>query len=350
MMYKRIKNDQRGMVAIVTTMILMIVISLIVLGFSQVARRNQRQAVDAQLASQAFYAAESGINLAKAELKADVTYTKSPGCGPDARITSYGVDTSGSAAITCLLVTPVNNLVFDNIGATSKASLIQPQSGTVNTIFINWESTADGNVAGCTMFPAISQSASWTASCNQPLLRIDLVPLPSSLSLTNLRTDQYTAFLYPDTSSSATHSTVWGASTGATGRGTIVRTKCDDTITSDKVRKCMTQITNLPGGSNRFGIRMMSLYGTSRVEIHVRDGSGVQPNLVGAQTLVDSTAKASDVLKRVQARVSTLPDTFITDFAIMSDDLCKRYLIDTSTNTADVDVSVPAETVAACRL
>jgi len=40
------QSKQRGMVAIMITMILMIVISLIVLGFAQISRRNQRQSLD----------------------------------------------------------------------------------------------------------------------------------------------------------------------------------------------------------------------------------------------------------------------------------------------------------------
>ena len=43
----------------------MIVMSLIVLGFAQISRRNQRESLDRQLSTQAFYAAESGVNDAR---------------------------------------------------------------------------------------------------------------------------------------------------------------------------------------------------------------------------------------------------------------------------------------------
>jgi Tfp pilus assembly protein PilX len=63
-MYSKMTREdkQAGMVAIMVTMILMIVISLIVVGFAQISRRNQRQALDRQLSTQAFYAAETGVN------------------------------------------------------------------------------------------------------------------------------------------------------------------------------------------------------------------------------------------------------------------------------------------------
>ena len=54
--------DQKGMAAILITLIMMIVISLIVLGFAQITRHDQQQALDKQLSTEAFYAAESGIN------------------------------------------------------------------------------------------------------------------------------------------------------------------------------------------------------------------------------------------------------------------------------------------------
>ncbi|HSX32249.1 MAG TPA: pilus assembly PilX N-terminal domain-containing protein, partial [Candidatus Saccharimonadales bacterium] len=63
---------ESGMVAIMVTIILMIVISLIVLGFAQIARRNQRQSLDRQLSTQAFYAAETGVNDASKVIKAAI--------------------------------------------------------------------------------------------------------------------------------------------------------------------------------------------------------------------------------------------------------------------------------------
>ena len=66
---KDFQQDEQGIVAIVVTMIIMIILTLIVTGFAQLARREQRATLDRQLASQAFYAAESGINDARRALE-----------------------------------------------------------------------------------------------------------------------------------------------------------------------------------------------------------------------------------------------------------------------------------------
>jgi hypothetical protein len=51
-----------GFVSIIVCMIIMTILSLITIGFAQIMAREQRQALDRQLSSQAFYAAESGVN------------------------------------------------------------------------------------------------------------------------------------------------------------------------------------------------------------------------------------------------------------------------------------------------
>ena len=57
-----IARNQDGLVSIIIVVILMIVISIIVLSFAKVVRNEQRQTLDRQLSTQAYYAAESGVN------------------------------------------------------------------------------------------------------------------------------------------------------------------------------------------------------------------------------------------------------------------------------------------------
>src|SRR3954463_2749341 len=108
---------ERGMVSILVTMLLMVVITLIVLGFAQISRRNQRQAVDRQLSTQAFYAAEAGINdarnLIKTALSSGATIPAKTDCtngsGPAAAFYSTlspSLDTPNNVSYTCLMVDP----------------------------------------------------------------------------------------------------------------------------------------------------------------------------------------------------------------------------------------------------
>src|SRR5688572_21036006 len=116
---------EKGLVSITVTMILMIVLSLIVLGFAQVARRNQRQALDQQLSTQAFYAAESAINDVRNLVKAAgagasvPAKTACPSGGGGGFYNSLNSTVNGSigASYTCLLVNPApSSLIYGSIG------------------------------------------------------------------------------------------------------------------------------------------------------------------------------------------------------------------------------------------
>src|SRR5688572_1479839 len=108
----RLSHQQKeaGMVAIMVTMILMIVISLIVLGFAQISRRNQRQTLDRQLSTQAFYAAETGINDAAELIKgASGVVPDKPDCassGGGFYTLTPTIDATNNVEYTCLTVDP----------------------------------------------------------------------------------------------------------------------------------------------------------------------------------------------------------------------------------------------------
>src|SRR5690349_5561347 len=78
MIQRRSASRQSGMASIVITMVTMVVISLIVIGFATISRREQRQSLDQLLSSQAFYAAESGIEDATAIIKSTLASGSTP--------------------------------------------------------------------------------------------------------------------------------------------------------------------------------------------------------------------------------------------------------------------------------
>lgn len=315
---QKLTPNEQGLVAIVATMILMTVISLIVLGFSQVVRRNQRQILDAQLSSQAFYAAESGLNLAKQQLNASPGAAYNDRCDDDEAINSADYQLDGdNVRITCLMILPVRDLLFSAVGTDSKATIVDPQGpGNVGTMYINWQSeTPAGNIANCTGTSTFPVGAGW--SCSQPLLRIDIVPL-DTLNQASLIGAQYTAFLSPRSGA--------GISTtnfAAGSKGSIIAVNCSTAPPAgDRRRNCALRINGL--NNQRYGIRLMGIYREASTSIHI----GGNRILEGAQATADSTGRAADVLKRVQARISLGGNEDITDFAIDSNNaLCKTYKV-----------------------
>src|SRR5689334_4150187 len=104
-------RQQAGMVSIMVTMILMIVLSLVVIGFAQIARRNSRQSLDRQLSTSAFYAAEAGVNDVRDLIKTQGTPPAKPDCtnGSGATAAYYGglpsstLDAAANVKYTCVM-------------------------------------------------------------------------------------------------------------------------------------------------------------------------------------------------------------------------------------------------------
>src|SRR5687768_8797387 len=104
------KHTQQGMAAIFVTMIMMIVISLIVLGFAQVSRREARDSLDRQLSTQAYFAAETGVNDAVEVIKSSGagSIPEKTSCeysGPEYDASKAVIDSTNNVSYTCLLVT-----------------------------------------------------------------------------------------------------------------------------------------------------------------------------------------------------------------------------------------------------
>jgi Tfp pilus assembly protein PilX len=347
MRYKNLKNNEAGMAAIIVTVILMMVISLIVLGFSQVIRREQRNALDHQLSTQAYYAAESGVNLAQNKVKnllatGSAIPTKN-NCG-----TSYTGATDFTAAefnigqgvdITCLLIEPkVPSLEYQKVDTHAIPMLVKAESGTVSSITISWQAPGNTSAAGCStsltppansFSPTTGASPNW--SCPQPLLRVDVVPIPNLgiLGRSDLLDRQYTTFLYP-VNSLATGNMNYSA--GNITANNAVRCGVVSAPTRPKSCTATINVGGVVGApllyGRSFAVRVMSIYGVADISVYANVAGST--NLIEQQILFDVTAKAQDVLRRVQVRSSvtgSAPDFGLVAGGDGSGGICKRYAI-----------------------
>lgn len=338
----KLQKDQNGMAAIIVTVVLMMVITIITLGFSQVIRREQRNTLDHQLATQAYYAAESGINLAQNKVKSIVasgasvptktncneTYSGAPSDFTGQYNIASGID------VTCLLIQPkVPTLEYQSVDAHAVPMLVKADTGTISTLTLSWQASGSSATTGCTAaIPAGSsfgptKGASPNWPCVQPLLRIDLVALPDTGVLTraNLTSMQYTSFLYPVTGATASIGYSPGSVTGVNG------VQCSAALSPPTKPKSCTATITVPaivGYGKSFALRVMSIYGKADVTVFA-NGAGTT-NLVDQQILIDSTAKAQDILRRVQVRTSvtgSAPDFGVIAGGDGSGGICKRYAI-----------------------
>lgn len=325
-----VRTSEQGMVAIMTTMVLMIVISLIVLGFAQLSRRNQREALDRQLSTQAFYAAETGANDARkiiaAAAAAGNAIARKDTCSGNGPGNFYldlkpVIDNAANIKYTCLLVDPTpTSLRYSDVGTTSVVVPVIPADGSaISRINLNWQAKVGGNpTTGCpaTTNNVFTPTGSW--SCGYGVLRFDLVPSAGNNSATDFATRTMTTFAVPFASGGST--TIPYAASGANGN-VRVGTQCTAT-------GCSLAITGL--NQNSYHMRITSLYRNVALQVQAQNGAGANLELAQAQAAVDVTGRAQDVLRRIQVNVPLRDSSrnAMPDYAIQTTDpICKRFTV-----------------------
>lgn len=336
-------KNENGMVSLIVTMVIMVVLSITVIGFAQLMRREQRQVLDRQLNTQAFYAAESGVNDAAAKLKTDPTYSTKDDCSKWTKDgnTNYVDDTNHLISYSCLMIDPnPTTLEYTNIG-TDQSQIIpidvsDVDSSPLKELHISWQDTSltddmsECNSGTFVPVPSFSAAGAWPTNC-PGILRIDLVRIPISGNFDRnwLIDNTATAFLYPtqDGGSASITPVIPDLGYGFKNQGRIIAVNCSNWGALEYENQCKASFLNLDSTTYKYYLRIKSIYKPSVVSIAAKAVDGVLMNFHGAQAIVDSTGKANDVLKRIQVRVSAfVVNGYYPEYDIDSlGSICKRY-------------------------
>jgi len=329
-----IQNKEDGFASIVIALVLITVLSLITLGFAQLARHEQQNALNKQLAIQANYAAESGINDAEALIRhGKITSGNGTSC---LNLSSYTDNTvvpartysntiNGLSGVTysCVLVkTDLPKLVKDPLPAGTSWTAIfhtDPTKPKLESIDVAWASTKPAGKVLSTLPVGVNPNTGWNSPA---VLEVSIVPLTSNFGTPNSRSSlisgTFTVYLYPK-SPANTIAYAPGAVRIAQGCATV--TTCSVTINN-------LASSGVPAGGS-YMVRILAFYDESIVSIE--DGTSVGPitklDFTGAQALVDVTGRARDVLKRLQVRIplngGADPDSY-PNYSLEAQDICKR--------------------------
>lgn len=333
-------TNEQGLVSIIVTSVLMIVVTLIALSYATVIRREQVKQLDRQLSSRAFYAAESGVNLAVDKIKnANFTANKSS-CGTlggTFQASDLVIDANTQTEISCLLIdqTP-QTLEYSSIGEESRVMSFTSANGTpINTVTFSWQldNTTATTPAGCATRPpnGFPDGATQPWSCGHPLLRVDLVPTEGALDRNAMQAAQFVGFLYPRTSGTGSVGPYAVTTGNGNNKGRIIDARCNTTLGTNNPRICTATISGL--NARTYSARVTSIYGNSQLSLFAI-GGGSRLALSGGQVVIDSTAKAAGVLRRIQVR-KTIDGTdasgnvFVAPgFGLeVAGELCKQYLV-----------------------
>jgi Tfp pilus assembly protein PilX len=372
---RNILDNQDGFAAIVIVLIMVLVLSLITVGFAQLMQSNQQSALSKQLSSQAYYAAESGINDAY-QAYASGYYAPKTSCtgvtssepgsqyltnaSANSSNTSDVVNDNTNTDVTCLLMNPdpqtlqygsINNYqptVVEMQGCSESSDTAAAHCGSygasnISTITISWQDNGDSNplpTSCSSLSPQGNGSGQWN---NQNILRISLVPLsgstnPGSVSRAALVGSVYTAYLCPDgTNTSGTAQTV-SVSPSNVGyqSGQILDSKCSSSgcaVTLD-----VSNLTDSSGSPySTYLLVMRSIYSNNITATISMNYQSQQLYIGDAQLLVDSTGKAQNVQKRIQVRIPETGQYYFPNSAAQGE-LCKQLELvpsGLSTNSSD---------------
>jgi Tfp pilus assembly protein PilX len=364
--------NEQGFASIVIALILIVVLALLTVGFASLARREQQTALDKQLATQANYAAESGVNdvfhaIADGRLSDSnpnwSTY-KNLVSGPSGGTTCLGNNALSDLGITtqngtinlldavsypCVLVnlTPTSDQRYPAPPNSTWSSVfsVQDASGnpaSVGSITVKWSSYDKHNSfrgPSDTSFPPnTTASGAWNdpSSPSPPVLQVSLTPLGNGAGLdsSTLIDNTFSTYLYPSTGTPNTVSypSVPYSSADTASDGPIVPGDCSTTTNT-----CSVTIETIPSAT-WYLIRIVNMpydYASWSWSPYASgDGTGTALEILHSQAMIDVTGKAKNVLKRLHEAVSinginnnpgnpnssTLPPT-----TVEGQNICKRF-------------------------
>jgi hypothetical protein len=358
---KTIRYEEQGFASIVIALVLIIILGLLTVGFAQLARREQQNSLDKQLASQAYDAAESGVNDAYHDIttidtstgndyinstnvpspNTCITPTSMPLLSPSADTYNSSINSQNGVSYTCLLVNlQPPNLLYDNVFPDTSRTVDFSTPATnarLHSLTFTWN-TADAKTtvppfpAGTGGFPPVS---SWNSPA---VLQISLTPLPATgLDRASLINNTFTAYLYP--SNSSTPISYAQNNSAPQDQGLLVPSSCTAQGT------CTGTITTIEGSplssiGEWYNLHIIDYYDESQnIIVTGKDTNNAAIQFIG-QDQIDVTGKARYVLKRLQERVqpNTLPT--LPNYALEAQDVCKRFSTYPAATTPDTSFPI----------
>lgn len=335
-------NYQKGFVALFSVMVIMAILGLLTIGFSSITRQAQKRTLDDHLSSQAFYAAESGINMAIGKLEANPDLGPKQSCGPDS-LDNYTIDSVNNIAVSCMLIdntvtnisngSVTNKPVIDYFEAVSSTEIIEG----INKVTVQWDSV-QGISDPVNNFLASSLTTEDAWGRGVGMLKVELIPA-DIYDRAGIINNSYSFYLYPTTHSSGMINE--HVDPGPNGAGEVIPVLCAGTIFETDQYRCSIDITPASANGTKFYVKQTSYYNevsTSLSFVGRNSGSSsIATTLRDSQAIIDVTGRANDVYRRIQVRVPLSRDTVsesqinvqesvVNPYAIYSGDrICKRY-------------------------
>lgn len=320
------RYQQKGFVSIIVAATVMILLSLITIGFTRIMQREQREALDRQLTRQATYAAESGINTVWKYIQEDGVEEEKKECSytdgdvyrldngsyieidgtPDYTPSAFYDEDDDSAAIqvTCILYDKNPTTVVNQVGENQETIFPFEEKDDENfdTITISWRGESAVNYdSSCTNGAGYEFPASHSGT---PVLKLDLTNT-SSFSRNALASRTNYLYLIPCNSGPT--------SISLSNSRQIYKTNID----CDDEGICSVTLDVSALNSSSFFVRHKLFYDSGEISMGGVNALGDNAEIKRAQSVIDVTARATDVIRRLRVHVpygeaQSIPGSVIT--------------------------------------
>ena len=333
-------SSQAGFAAILVTLIVVGLITLMTIGFLQVVSREGRDSLDRQLSTQAFYAAETAVNDAQQLMRSNDLITAKTEC--DVSGPGWNPELSAGIEYTCVLTEmDLEELYYQNIGI-DRARGIRlnavdtggsvTEIGQVNLAWRTRQPDVDSPPLGASgsQFPPAGDNSGFGPHGLAPVLRVTITPLsgPNALHRQSLVENTYTTFLRPTSDGSNATAAYEAGATNVASQGTIQQVDCNS---GDM---CNFTIRDLNFTNALLTVR--AIYGEA--ELTIDSDSDIR--FRGEQVIIDATGRAGDVLRRIQVRLSDDGGAQVPPFAIeAAAGICKDYEIGASSSSVECSIN-----------
>lgn len=321
-------NQQFGLVSVTVTIVIMIIVTLVVSSFALMVRREQKRALNRQLNTQAFSAAEAGINDAFSAINDannPLTDDINDCTGADSFVEKINALTSSNyksslestdnIKYSCVLINQNTIDDYNNQVSYKDGSFLVPihTDEGITSLRLSWE----GSVTPDDYKPA--RDYSLPATLNAPMLRVTLFKgfppdtaseLATPLSRNDLKDSAHTMFLSPNNGAENNAGAIdysIGADQTRASQGSFVDGQCnannDGKIIYSKLAEydCNVDVNNVGGGEDYYLV-VKPLYKDVKFNLKAFNGSSTL-FLRGAQVEIEATGKAADILQRVSVRL-----------------------------------------------
>jgi hypothetical protein len=361
---------QSGAVSLFAVIFGAMLLTIVTIGFMRLMLMDQRQASDNDLSQSAYDAALAGVEDAKRVVRAAQTGNMQAAgvlsgpinCNMIAASGVVGGSTSGETIIqtgsgagkkfdqayTCVKIA-MQSQDFIYKAIEDKSQLISLRAvSSFNKIIIEWyrrddESNLNAENAVNTEISTTGELPTkdkWNSN-TPPLVRAQVISPGSTFNLATLDTTGVTSFLRPNVLRSDVVSqsgTVVSGKSSDRPRATdgnehnngtnIISCSKTFRFSGEYSCKAVIDVDEVPAGSESVFLRLVSIYKGGSIKVSLQKSDGTTVNFDGVQPIVDSTGRASNLFRRVEARLQIGDDFAYPDNAVeLKNSLCKDFSI-----------------------